>query len=738
MATKPGQARIDATARAVIDCAADPIIALGKDKTVCVWNPAAERMFGWTAAEVLGLEPPIIPRELRAEHNAVLERVANGVDVSLVTRRICKAGEVVDVRIDTSDLVDAAGGRLGWLSVCHRSGEDATVRHYMAERARLVRRLGDVVADMNAELDLEAVLDRIAASLRELTRADAGGFALVEGDRLRLVSMDGLPAELRGRTADLQTSLVGELMRSGNSVLMRTGDSGEFDDLIWSALAGLHTITLSLSHVAGRPYGALYALYSRRKVGHVELELLELLAGHASVALSNATAFSEVVRQRAHERAVIDGSADGIAVLDGDGLVRQWNRAAHALTGVSSAQATGKPPPFPLPEPGATLTCRLPNNRWMDVLCTVLDGRDEQVIDFRDVTAAKELEDAKDLFLATTSHELRTPITVVQGFASTLANRWDKLPDVDRRGAVKTIAERAESLGRLVDQLLLGSRAGANRLSVNHEPFDLARVLLDAAAVFRPLSDKHALITDIPGDLPAAYGDAAATDSIVSQLLENALKYSPDGGAIKISVRVQSPDDNLVVPGPEPVDAALPDAGQIVVTVLDEGIGIVAADLERVFDRFVQGDAGDRRRFGGIGLGLYIVRQLARAQGGDVTAARRHGGGTAMTLVLRRASSRLPAAALPARNNPRANGADVAAGSEGAIETTSTIETTSAIEGNGTGGTNGASTAKGAPPRPARPRPVLPWSSLARPILSHPRKSPDDQGADGPRQDEHT
>ncbi len=748
--TKPGQARIDATARAVIDCAADPIIALGKDKTVCLWNPAAERMFGWTAAEVLGLEPPIIPRELRAEYNAVLERVANGGNVSLATRRICKAGEVIDVRIDTSDLVGEAGDRLGWLSVCHRSGEDATVRHYMAERARLVRRLGDVVADMNAELDLESVLDRIAASLRELTRADAGGFVLVEGDRLRLVSMDGLPADLRGRVADLQTSLVGELMRSGKSVLMRTGESGEFDELIWSALPGLHTITLSLSHVAGKPYGALYALYSRRKVGHVELELLELLAGHASVALSNATAFSEVVRQRAHERAVIDGSADGIAVLDESGLVRQWNRAAHALTGVSAAQATGKPPPFPLPEPGATVTYQLPNSRWIDVLCTVLDGRDEQVIDFRDVTAAKELEDAKDLFLATTSHELRTPITVVQGFASTLANRWDRMLDVDRRGAVKTIAERAESLGRLVDQLLLGSRAGANRLTVTLEPFDLARVLLDAAAVFRPLSDKHALVTDIPDDLPAAHGDAAATDSIVSQLLENALKYSPDGGSIKISARVDPSADD-----------AAPGAGQIVVTVQDEGIGIAAADLERVFDRFVQGDAGDRRRFGGIGLGLYIVRQLARAQGGEVAAARRAGGGTVMTLTLRCASSSQPGAA---EAGPSANATDGTNGADGTNGTAradqnghdgaaaAKVASASSVgsASSAAAARSSASAANGhadhaadagpddpAPPsqpvRPARlprpmlPRPMLPWSSLTWPILPHPRRPADDQ-----------
>ena len=606
--------RIDATARAVIECAADPIVALGKDRTVCLWNPAAEQMFGWSAAEVIGLELPIIPRELRAEHNAVLERVASGGQVSLATRRICKAGEVLDLRIDTSSLTDACGERLGWISVCHRSGEDATVRHYMAERARLVRRLGDVVADMNSDLDVEAVLDRIAASLRELTRADAGGFVLIEGDEVRLVSMDGLPANLRGRTADLPTSLVAELMRSGNSVLMRTGESGQLEDLIWSALPGLHTVTLSLSHVGGRPYGALYALYSGRKVGHVELELLELLAGHASVALSNATAFAEVVRQRAHERAVIDSSADGIAVLDRAGLVRQWNPAAHALTGVSAEQAAGEPPPFPLPEPGATLTYRLPNGLWIDVLCTVVDGRDEQVVDFRDVTAAKELEEAKDLFLATTSHELRTPITVVQGFASTLANRWDKLLDSDRRGAVQTIAERAESLARLVDQLLLGSRAGANRLTVGNAPFDLARLLRDTATVFQSLSDRHVLAADIPADLPAACGDVGATDSIVNQLLENAFKYSPDGGTVTVTARAVGE--------------------QVEVTVEDEGIGIAPSDVERIFERFFQGEAGDRRRFGGIGLGLYIVRQLARAQGGEVTAARRPAGGTRMRLTL--------------------------------------------------------------------------------------------------------
>jgi len=647
--------RTDATARTVIECAADAIVAFGTDQTVMLWNPAAERMFGWTAAEVVGLEPPIIPEELKAEHNAVLERVRSGGQISFATRRIRKDRSVIDLRIDTSALIergglggssprasidrgdlgglsgssprtstDGVGEVIGWVNVCHQTGEDDVARHYMAERARVVRRLGDVVADMNAQRDLESVLDRIAASLRELTSADAGGFVIIEDDTLRLVSTAGLPDRLRGRTATLSTSLVGELMGSGKTVMMATGESGGFDDLIWSALPGLHTIALSLSHVAGKPYGALYALYSRRKLSHVELELLELLAGHAGVALTNAMAFEEVVRQRAHERAVIDGSADGIAVLDEAGLVRQWNPAAHRITGMAALDAIGKPPSFPLPEPGATLTHKLPNGRWLDVLCTALADGGELVIDFRDVTSAKELEEAKDLFLATTSHELRTPITVVQGFASTLASRWDQFADSERRAAVRTIAERAGSLGRLVEQLLLGSRAGADQLPVSNGPFDLGAVLRGAVTAFQALSDKHVVVADIAADLPTASGDTMATDIIVGQLLENAFKYSPDGGTVTVRARVTG--------------------AWIEVTVEDEGIGIADGDHERIFDRFFQGEAGDRRRFGGVGIGLFIVRRLAQAQNGEVTANSLASGGTAMRLRLRVADDAAPAA----------------------------------------------------------------------------------------------
>ncbi|GGK92409.1 histidine kinase [Sphaerisporangium melleum] len=604
----------DGLARAVIASSPNAVVVLDRDLTVLAWNPAAERLFGHRAADMVGRRAPLVPEELVAELNAVLERVRTGGPVSLRTRRLHSDGSALEVGVDISALRSEAGALLGYVTVHHPTRGDVAARERAARRTMLVRRLTDVVAGINAELELEPVLDRIAASLTELTGADAGGFVLIEDERLRLVSTHGLPGGLKGATADLRTSLVGKLLRTGKTVLLETGDHAMLDELIWSKLPGLHTIALGVAAVGGRPYGALYALFAEHTAGHVELELLELLAGHAGIALANAMAYQDVVRQRAHERAVVDASADGIAVLDRAGLVTQWNPAAEELTGVPAARVIGGRPPFPLPAPGEKLTTQLPSGRWLDVVSAEIGETGEVVVDFRDVTRAKELEEAKDLFLATTSHELRTPITVVQGFAGTLDARWDKLTDAERRAAVRTIAERSRALGQLMDHLLLGARAGAEKFKIRLESFDLGERLRAATLGLPVLSDRHQVEVDIPGDLPPVDGDALATDILLGQLLENAFKYSPDGGLIRVHARRED--------------------GRVVVAVEDEGVGIAPEDRERVFERFVQADSGDRRRFGGVGLGLYIARSLARAQGGELTAHSRPGGGTRMRFVL--------------------------------------------------------------------------------------------------------
>ncbi|MGW4424902.1 PAS domain S-box protein [Streptosporangium sp. NPDC004631] len=602
-------------ARAVVAGAPNAMVVFDRDQAVLVWNPAAERLFGWSADELLGRRAPVIPEELTAEHNAVLERVRTGGRVSLRTKRFRRDGSLLDVRVDTGALRSEAGVLLGYVSVYHLVQDDESAQDRVVRRARLVRRLTDVVADINAARELPAVLDRIAASLTELTGADAGGFVLIEGDRLRLVASHRLPESLRDSTGDMRTSLVGKLLRTGRTVMLETGNQARLDELVWSQLPGLHTIALGLAAVGGRPYGALYALFAKHKAGHVELELLELLAGHAGIAVGNAMAYQEAVRQRAHERAVFDASADGIAVLDDQGRVIQWNPSATELTGFTATEMIGGPPPFQLPEPGDKLTLQLPSGAWLDVLCAEIVETGEIVVDFRDVTRAKELEEAKDLFLATTSHELRTPITVVRGFAGTLDARWDNMTDTERRSAVHIIAERARSLGQLMDNLLLGSHAGAGELTLKIEGLDLGELLRAATLGLHDLSDLHTVEVKVAQNLPPVSGDALATDIVLGQLLENAFKYSPDGGLIKVE--------------------AWPEGDWVVVVVDDEGVGIAPASRERIFERFVQVDSGDRRRFGGVGLGLYIVRSLVRAQGGEVSAHPRPGGGTRMRLLLR-------------------------------------------------------------------------------------------------------
>src|SRR5258707_8863140 len=119
-------------------------------------------MCGCPAGGVLGWEPPIIPEELQSEHNAVLERVRSGGQISFATRRACKDGSLIDLRIDISALTGRDGEMLGWVNVCHRTGDDDAARYMVAHRARAVRPLCDLVSDINAQRDLEAMLYRIA------------------------------------------------------------------------------------------------------------------------------------------------------------------------------------------------------------------------------------------------------------------------------------------------------------------------------------------------------------------------------------------------------------------------------------------------------------------------------------------------------------------------------------------------------------------------------------------------
>jgi signal transduction histidine kinase len=507
----------------------------------------------------------------------------------------------------------------GWLAVVRDATQQRAVQRELRRRVELVGRLASVVASLNSDLDLRTVLRRISESGRELLAADGAAYVVLEGDDLVIAAVSGLSSDHVGERIPLAESAVATLLESGRtSMALSNRDYSNTSPVVAQTSARLPRLALGLTRLDGRPSGALYVLFAaeRRAMSRAELGVLELLAEAAGAALANARAYDQARHQREHERAVIDATLDGMAVLDPDGLVRQWNPAAHELTGVSSHEALGRPLPFSAPEPGIVAEHQLPSGRWLEVLCAPIADTGETVVDFRDVSRSKSLEESKDLFLAVASHELRTPITVVQGYASTLLTHWEGLTDTERHSSVERIAERTRALAALVEQLLLGSRAGLTAPAQPVTHFDLGGLLRTAVAGFATVAAGHELVLDVAPDLADALGDPSSIEIVFGQLLENAIKYSPDGGVITVS--------------------AHPEADGIVAMVCDRGLGIPAGEHAEVFERFYQ-VGGDRRRFGGVGLGLYIVRRLLEAQGGSVRALPREGGGSCFEVRLPRA-----------------------------------------------------------------------------------------------------
>jgi signal transduction histidine kinase len=237
-------------------------------------------------------------------------------------------------------------------------------------------------------------------------------------------------------------------------------------------------------------------------------------------------------------------------------------------------------------------------------------------------------EDDRDLFLAVAGHELRTPVTVIKGYASLLNDRWDELEEPDRRAAAAVLAQRADDLAQLVDRLL-GATAGdsSGGWLVRTVPFDPLDALLKAAAEM-PAELRRALRLELPNRLPPASGDPVILGSVVTELVVNAVRATPGD----------------VGPAPSSVDVtAGADADSVFIRVCDRGVGIDPADAERAFDRFWR-DRHVHDARGGVGLGLYLVRRLVERQNGWVSLRPRDGGGTIAEVRLTRADNRLRSA----------------------------------------------------------------------------------------------
>jgi two-component system, OmpR family, phosphate regulon sensor histidine kinase PhoR len=316
---------------------------------------------------------------------------------------------------------------------------------------------------------------------------------------------------------------------------------------------------------------------------------------------------------------VVASLADGLAVVGPDTVVRSWNPAAARLTARDPKQAVGQPLFFPLPAPGEVVEHQMSCGKWIEARSALLAGTDATVVTFRERADIAPREEARDLFIALTSHELRTPVTVIRGYADTLVEHWDDLDEPDRREMAFKVGARARDLARLVDRLLTAASdvAGLTGPAVLI-PFDLVEALRLATAELSADLSEH-LRLRLPPDLPKALGDRASLVTVVTELVTNACKHA--AGRVLVEMTAGA------------------DAQTVWFRVADRGVGIRPEHVERAFERFWQLETGDQRRYGGVGLGLYLVRRIVERQRGWVSLRPRDGGGSVAEVRLPRADA---------------------------------------------------------------------------------------------------
>lgn len=330
-----------------------------------------------------------------------------------------------------------------------------------------------------------------------------------------------------------------------------------------------------------------------------------------------------------------DALPEAVLVLDEARVITACNDRASALLGVTTDDLgrrlddaltllddAGQLCPDPLPARGLAdrvaeqlLRVRLPDGRERPV---AMAGRWQPeggvLLSFRSAGRREAVDTARSDLVATVSHEIRSPLTSVKGFTRTLLLKWDRYSDEQKLTFLETINEDADRVTRLLKELLDVSRIDANRVQLHMAGTDVARVARDVVdkAAQRPDGEGRDLEVTVADGVPSlVFADADKVEQILTNLVNNALRYAPDS-QVRIAV------------GPRA-------DGGVVVTVADDGPGIPAEQQRAIFRKFGRGRESRRA---GTGLGLYITRGLARAHGGDVVVRSAPGEGATFTVTL--------------------------------------------------------------------------------------------------------
>lgn len=377
-----------------------------------------------------------------------------------------------------------------------------------------------------------------------------------------------------------------------------------------------------------------------------EVALVESVAGEAAVALTNARLYAEVLDGQRRLAGLIAGIGEGVLVVDPGGRVTLWNAAAERLLGRPAAAAIGQPWQALLTgrdaageavaAPGSALARALAGGAAVSELDLQLDGAAEDgpwlglslaplelpdgrhwIVACRDVSTYKAVEQLKADFVATVSHELRTPLASIKGYAATLLQHHRRLPAATQAEYLQIVNQEADRLNAMVTELLDVARLERGQTRVECVPTALAPLSERVAELARMRAEDQRITVAVP----AAVQVEAAPDrlaQVLTNLVDNAVKYSRAGGAVRISAEQH--------------------AGTVVLAVSDEGVGIPLDRQAELFHPFVRVENVLTRQTEGAGLGLYISRQLVERMGGHIELTSAPGVGTTVTVTLRAAA----------------------------------------------------------------------------------------------------
>lgn len=246
-----------------------------------------------------------------------------------------------------------------------------------------------------------------------------------------------------------------------------------------------------------------------------------------------------------------------------------------------------------------------------------LDGEGGVIAVIHDITEQRRLDDARREFVANVSHELRTPLTNIRSYTETLLDAAGDIPIDTEKQFLGVISSESERMARIVTDLLTLSKLDYGRMELRMTRFSLSDLLQKVANAMRlTVQDNgHEMIVDAPDTLPSIVGDRERIEQVVVNILSNAVKYTPSGGHIRLS-------------------AFVPAENRVRITVEDDGVGIPAADVPRLFERFYRVDKARSRAAGGTGLGLAIAKEIVEQHEGKIALASEYGKGTTVTITL--------------------------------------------------------------------------------------------------------